>query len=257
MSEPDPQSDASIPGSRLGDRCLIVTPTYNERFNLPIFARAVLGVAPGAHVLVVDDNSPDGTGAIADELAASEPRISVLHRPGRLGLGTAYVDAFELGLQSPEYDYFFEMDTDLSHDPNYLPSFLRELRGGADVVIGSRNVPGGGVQGWGPYRHFLSKGGSLYSRAVLGVSVKDMTSGYKAFTRRALESINLGRVRSNGYSFQVELNYRALRQGLRVSEVPIIFVDRRAGESKMNRRIVLEAVTMVWRLRVAALRGQL
>jgi len=246
-------SDKSEP---LGAGALIVTPTYNERYNLPLFVRATLEVAPGAHVLVVDDSSPDGTGEVADELAKGDPRIRVLHRPGKMGLGTAYVQAFERGL-AEGYRWFFEMDTDLSHDPNYLPAFFAALEGGADVVIGSRNVPGGGVEGWGLGRHLLSKGGSLYSRLILGVPVKDLTTGYKAFSARALRTIDLASIRSNGYSFQIETTYRALLRGLSVKEVPIVFVDRRAGESKMSRRIFAEAVMMVWKLRFAALRGEI
>lgn len=240
----------------IGAGALIVTPTYNERFNLPIFIRAVLGVAPEAHVLVVDDASPDGTGEVADEIAAKDSRVKVLHRPSKLGLGTAYIDAFKLGL-AEDYEQFFEMDADLSHDPNYLPQFFKALDDGADVVVGSRNISGGGVEGWGLYRHVLSKGGSLYARTILGTEVKDMTTGYKAFTRRALQAIDLDTVRSNGYSFQIEMNYRALQLGLEVVEVPIIFVDRRAGQSKMSRKIFAEAVGVVWKLRLKSARGKL
>lgn len=240
----------------LGAGALIVTPTYNERYNLPLFVRATLEVAPGAHLLIVDDNSPDGTGEVADELAKTDPRIKVMHRPGKMGLGTAYVQAFERGL-AEGYRYFFEMDTDLSHDPNYLPAFFEALEAGNDVVIGSRNIAGGGVEGWGLGRHVLSKGGSLYSRLILGVPVKDLTTGYKAFNQKALRTIDLASIRSNGYSFQIETTYRALLRGLRVKEVPIVFVDRRAGESKMSRRIFAEAVMMVWKLRFAALRGEI
>jgi dolichol-phosphate mannosyltransferase len=240
----------------LGERTLIVTPTYNERENLPVFIDQVQAVAPRAHLLVVDDASPDGTGRMADELAAKDARIRVLHRPRKLGLGTAYVDAFQQGLRD-DYDFFFEMDTDLSHDPGYLPAFFRAFEEGADVVAGSRNVPGGGVEGWGLGRHVLSKGGSLYSRTILGVPVRDLTTGYKAFSRRALQAIELNTVRSSGYSFQIEMTYRALRAGLNVVEVPIVFVDRRAGQSKMDRRIFLEAVGVVWKLRLASLRDRL
>lgn len=239
-----------------GSSTLIVTPTYNERYNLPLFARATLEVAPEAHLLVVDDASPDGTGEVADELARSDPRVSVLHRAGKLGLGTAYVEGFVSGL-AQGYDYFVEMDTDLSHDPNYLPAFFAAFAQGADVVIGSRNVPGGGVEGWGPGRHLLSKGGSLYARTILGVDVMDLTSGYKGYSRRALEAIELRDIESNGYSFQIETTYRALRRGMTVREVPIVFVDRRVGESKMSRRIFAEAIMMVWKLRLAALRGEI
>lgn len=237
-------------------RALVITPTYNERANLEAFLAAVHGVAPEVDVLVVDDASPDGTGALADAIAARDPRVSVLHRPGKLGLGTAYLDGFRQGL-ARGYERFFEMDTDLSHDPRYLPDFFRALDAGADVVVGSRNVPGGSVEGWGLGRHVLSKGGSLYSRTILGVSVQDLTTGYKGFTRRALEAIDLAAVESNGYAFQIELTYRALRRGLRVVETPIVFVDRRAGQSKMSRRIFAEAIGMVWKLRLDALRGKL
>jgi dolichol-phosphate mannosyltransferase len=240
----------------IGTGALIVTPTYNERYNLPLFVRATLEVAPGAHILIVDDNSPDGTGRIADEIAEREERVRVMHRPGKMGLGTAYVQAFQKGLDEG-YRWFIEMDTDLSHDPNYLPSFFEALEQGNDVVVGSRNVPGGGVEGWGLGRHVLSKGGSLYSRTILGVPVKDLTTGYKAFSAKALKSIGLSSIRSNGYSFQIETTFRALNKGLRVKEVPIVFVDRQAGESKMSRRIFAEAIMMVWKLRFAAARGKL
>jgi dolichol-phosphate mannosyltransferase len=237
-------------------RVLIVTPTYNERDNLAEFVGAVHAAAPAADVLVVDDASPDGTGALGDALAAADPRISVLHRAGKLGLGTAYVDGFRWAT-ARGYDVVFEMDADLSHDPVYVPRFLAAVAAGAEVVLGSRNVPGGGVEGWGPGRHLLSKGGSLYARAVLGVGVRDLTTGFKAYTRRALEAIDPATVRSNGYSFQIETTYRALRKGLEVVEVPIVFVDRRAGRSKMSRRIFAEAITEVWRLRADAALGRI
>ncbi len=237
-------------------RVLIVTPTYDERDNLEPFIERVLAALPEAHVLVVDDASPDGTGELADQLAATDSRIAVMHRAGKLGIGSAYLDAFRRGI-AEGYDVLLEMDTDLSHDPRYLPDFLVAIDQGADVVIGSRNIPGGGVEGWGVGRHVLSKGGSLYSRMLLGLSVHDLTSGYKAFRREALEAIDLDAVHSEGYSFQIELTYRALRRGFRVAEVPIVFVDRRAGKSKMSRRIFVEAVLMVPRLRLEALRGRM
>ena len=237
-------------------KILIVTPTYNERDNLAPFLDGVLDVLPDANVLVVDDASPDGTGALADRIAASDPRVKVYHRPGKLGLGSAYLEAFRRGIDEG-YDLIFEMDTDLSHDPRYLPDFLRAFEQGADLVIGSRNVPGGGVDGWGPGRHIISKGGSLYSRTILGLGVRDLTSGYKGFRREVLESIVLGDVRSEGYSFQVELTFRAVLRGFKVAEVPIVFVDRRAGQSKMNKRIFAEAVLMMPRLRLMALTGRL
>ena len=252
-SDPKTLDAKATPEAVLGRGALIVTPTYNERANLESFVEATLGVAPGAHILIVDDNSPDGTGVVADDLAARDKRVRVLHRPSKLGLGTAYTAAFQLGLHE-DYRHFFEMDADLSHDPRHLPDFFRALESGAELVIGSRNVPGGNVIGWGAGRHLLSKGGSLYARSILGVPIRDLTSGYKAFQRGALEKILAGNVVSNGYSFQVELTYRALLLGLKVQEVPIVFVDRQVGASKMDRKIFLEAVTTVWKLRLQALR---
>ncbi|NOY90089.1 MAG: polyprenol monophosphomannose synthase [Deltaproteobacteria bacterium] len=237
-------------------KILIITPTYNERDNLAPFLDGVFDILPDAHVLVVDDASPDGTGALADRIAERDARVKVHHRPGKLGLGSAYLEAFRIGIDEG-YDLIFEMDTDLSHDPRYLPDFLKAFEDGADLVIGSRNVPGGGVDGWGPGRHVISKGGSLYSRFMLGLSVKDLTSGYKGFRREVLESIVLGDVRSEGYSFQVELTYRSVLRGFEVAEVPIVFVDRRAGQSKMSRRIFAEAVLMMPRLRLMAMAGKL
>ena len=237
-------------------RTLVVTPTYNETDNLERFVATVREALPEADLLVVDDASPDGTGELADAISRRDSHVRVIHRPGKLGLGTAYVQAFMQGL-AEGYDRFFEMDADLSHDVRYLPDFVRALDDGYDVVIGSRNIPGGGVEGWGLGRHFISKGGSIYSRTILGLPVKDLTSGYKAFSRRALEAIDLADVHSNGYSFQIEMTYRAVRRGMRVKEVPIVFVDRRAGRSKMSRRIFAEAIGMVWKLRFDGLRGRL
>ena len=237
-------------------RVLIVTPTYNERDNLPMFVAAVRRAAPEADIMIVDDASPDGTGDVADGLARKDDHVRVMHREGKLGLGTAYVEAFTDGL-ARGYEWFFEMDADLSHDAKYLPDFVRALDDGADVVIGSRNIPGGGVEGWGLGRHVISKGGSLYSRTILGLGVRDLTSGYKAFTRRALEAIDIDTIHSNGYSFQIEMTYRAIRKGMRVKEVPIVFVDRTAGRSKMSRRIFMEAVGVVWKLRAEALTGRI
>lgn len=237
-------------------RTLIVTPTYNEKDNIVRFLDAVRSAFPEADLLVVDDGSPDGTGQIVDTYAEKDKQVRVMHRAGKQGLGTAYLQAFGRGLEEG-YDRFFEMDADLSHDPKYLVDFVRALDDGADVVIGSRNIPGGGVEGWGLGRHVLSKGGSLYSRTILGLDVRDLTSGYKAFTRRALEAIDLGAVRSNGYSFQIEMTFRALLKGMKVAEVPIVFVDRTAGRSKMSRKIFAEAIGVVWKLRFDAMRGAL
>jgi dolichol-phosphate mannosyltransferase len=235
---------------------LILVPTYNERDNLSIFVDAVFAAQPDVDILVIDDASPDGTGALADEIAAREPHVRVMHRAGKLGLGSAYLQGFRRGLDDG-YEVLVEMDADMSHDPRYLSALLSALEDGADVAVGSRNIPGGGVEGWGIGRQLLSKGGSLYSRAILGVDVRDLTTGFKAYKRRALEIIGLDSVRSNGYAFQVETTYRALCKGLRVVEVPIVFVDRRVGQSKMSRRVFAEAVGMVWKLRLDALLDRL
>lgn len=232
----------------LSPRTLIVVPTFNEAENLKRLVTALRGALPSGNVLVVDDASPDGTGKLAAELAGSDAQVHALHRPAKLGLGSAYVAGFRWGLERG-YDRFFEMDADFSHDPGTLPAFVEALDAGADVVVGSRNVVGGGVVGWGLGRHLLSKGGSLYSRLVLGVGVGDMTTGFKAYTRSALERIDIASIRSNGYAFQIETTYRALKSGLRVVEVPIVFVDRRVGRSKMTGRDVLEAVLGVPRMR--------
>ena len=230
---------------------LIIIPTYNERENLKSLCDQVLTALPSADLLIVDDNSPDGTGQLADELAAQNPRIQVLHRSGKLGLGTAYIAGFRYAL-SKHYEFVFEMDADFSHDPVYLPALLGAAKDGAGVVIGSRRVPGGGTENWGLSRQLISAGGSLYARTILGLDVRDLTSGFKCFRREVLAAIDLDAVRSNGYSFQIEMTYRAVRKGFSVAEVPIIFIDRRAGQSKMSSKIFAEAMGMVWRLRFAS-----
>jgi len=246
----------ACPPAALGEGALIVVPTYNELSNLAALVSAVLRAAPGARILVVDDASPDGTGALADGLAARDSRVQVLHRAGKLGLGTAYVAGFRWGL-ARDFQRFFEMDADFSHDPKQLLRFFAALDAGADVVVGSRNVRGGSILGWGMGRMFLSKGGSAYSRAVLGISTRDLTTGYKAFTRQALERLRLESVRSNGYAFQIEMTFRAVCAGMQVVEVPITFVDRRVGQSKMDQRIFVEAISVVWRLRFDEFRQKL
>jgi dolichol-phosphate mannosyltransferase len=228
---------------------LIVVPTYNERDNVRGIADRLLAALPGAELLFVDDHSPDGTGALLDELAAAEPRLHVMHRAGKLGLGTAYVEGFGWGL-ARGHDYLFEMDADGSHDPRYLPQMVALAEDGADVVVGSRYVPGGGTQNWGLGRKLLSRGGSLYARIILGVDLRDVTAGFVCWRRAALEAIDLPTITSNGYSFQIEMKYRAVRKQLRVVETPIVFVDRRVGQSKMSRAIVAEALIQVWRLRL-------
>ena len=241
------------------DRYLIVLPTYNERANLPRMVEAVGAVRdrlpmPG-DVLVVDDSSPDGTGDLADELAARHPWLYVLHRAEKQGLGRAYLAGFAWALERP-YTHIIEMDCDLSHPVDALPAMLEASRD-ADLVLGSRYVAGGGVSGWPLARKLISRGGCTYARVVLGVPVHDLTGGFKCFRRWVLESLDLHDVHAGGYAFQIELTYRTLRMGGRVSEIPITFVDRTDGESKMSRAIVLEAVRQVPQLRLRAMRGGL
>jgi dolichol-phosphate mannosyltransferase len=231
-----------------GHGALICIPTYNEAENLPLIVPAVLSAVPDAHVLVVDDASPDGTGRMADELAAASPHVHVLHRAGKEGLGRAYLAAFRWALDR-DYRYVFEFDADFSHDPRYLSGFVALLERDADVVVGSRRVSGGGVENWGALRRFISWGGSVYARTILGVPVNDLTGGFNGFRREVLESIDLDRVTSTGYCFQIELKYRALKKGYRVLEQPIVFPDRVRGVSKMNGAIVKEAMLQVWKLR--------
>ena len=227
---------------------LIVVPTYNERDNVRDIAARLLAALPVADVLFVDDNSPDGTGAILDELAAANPRVHVMHRAGKLGLGTAYIEGFTWGL-ARDYQYLFEMDADGSHDPKYLPQMFALAEDGADAVIGSRYVPGGGTENLGLSRKLISKGGGLYARTVLGIDVRDVTAGFICWRRAALEAIDLASIGSNGYSFQIEMKYRAHKKGLKLVETPIVFVDRRVGQSKMSRAIFVEALVKVWALR--------
>jgi dolichol-phosphate mannosyltransferase len=228
----------------------VVLPTYNEAENLPELVAAVRAALAGRphRILVVDDASPDGTGRLADELAAAHPEVEVLHRPGKQGLGRAYVAGFARALDQGA-TYVAEMDADFSHLPADLPRLLDLAVEGADVVLGSRYVDGGGVENWNAHRRAISRGGCWYARRVLGVGVRDLTGGFKVFRAAALEAIDYATVRSQGYAFQVELSYRALRRGLRVVEAPIVFHERREGQSKMSTRIALEAIWLVPALR--------
>ncbi|HET9553259.1 MAG TPA: polyprenol monophosphomannose synthase [Anaeromyxobacteraceae bacterium] len=228
-------------------KALVCLPTFNEIDNLRPMVEAVLAVAPDVELLVIDDASPDGTGRLADELAARDARVHVLHRAGKEGLGKAYLAGFAWAL-ARDYGLVLEMDCDFSHDPKHLPSLLAAA-GEADLVLGSRYVPGGGTVNWGLGRKVISRGGSLYARTILGLGVRDLTGGFKCFRREVLEAIDLASVECTGYAFQIELTYRAVRKGFRVREVPIVFADRRVGQSKMSRRIVLEAVRKVWSIR--------
>lgn len=236
-----------LAGEGAGAGALVVLPTYNEALNLPLIVPAVLAVLPAAHVLVVDDLSPDGTGALADALALADPRVHVLHRAGPRGLGPAYLAGFRWALERP-YTHIFEMDADGSHPPRYLPAMLAAARE-HDLVLGCRYMRGGGIEGWGPHRLALSRGGNLYARGVLGLPYRDLTGGFKCFRREVLEAIDLEAVRSQGYGFQIELTWRAWQRGFRIGEVPIIFPDRERGESKMSLNIAWEALVGVWRLR--------
>ena len=233
---------------------LIIIPTYNEKENLGPLLEAIYEIRPDVHVLVVDDNSPDGTGQLVAEWADSpqyEGRLFLLRRAGKLGLGTAYIAGFRWAL-ARSYRRILEMDADFSHNPRYLPDLLAAAEE-ADLVLGSRYVPGGGVKNWGFWRRFLSRGGSLYARVLLGLPYQDLTGGFKCFRREVLETLDLGAVRSNGYSFQIELTYRAHCKGFKIKEVPIVFEDREVGKSKMSKHIFWEAVLMVWKLRMEGL----
>jgi dolichol-phosphate mannosyltransferase len=233
---------------------VVCLPTYNELENLE---RMIEALAPlGVRVLVIDDNSPDGTGELADRLAAERDWLSVLHRERKEGLGPAYIAGFRKALES-DADYVLEMDCDFSHDPADVPRLIAACDAGADLALGSRYVPGGGTENWGRGRRVVSAGGSLYARTWLGVPIRDLTGGFKCFRREVLETIDLAAVEAKGYAFQIELTYRAIDAGFTVVEVPILFRDRTVGKSKMSRGIFLEAVRHVPSLRVAKLRGRL
>jgi dolichol-phosphate mannosyltransferase len=229
-------------------RTLIIIPTYNERENLENILAAIHDVVPHVHVLIVDDGSPDGTGDIADRLRRGDERIHVLHREGKLGLGTAYIAGFKYALER-DYERIFEMDADFSHDPKYLPQMLAACET-HDLAIGSRYVTGGGTENWGVARRFISRGGGLYARTILGVSIRDLTAGFMCYRRETLEAIDLDAVSSTGYVFQIELKYRVHKLGRSIVEIPIVFPDRVAGVSKMSGDIAREAITQVWKLKM-------
>jgi dolichol-phosphate mannosyltransferase len=238
----------------LGERALVIVPTYNESENVTRIVPLILAQDPRIDVLVVDDNSPDGTGRLADELAAADPRVHVLHRAAKEGLGRAYLAGFAWALERA-YAFIFEMDADFSHDPAHLPEFLAAIRD-SDLVLGSRYRDGKvTVVNWPMTRLMLSYGANIYARAVTGLRLGDATGGFKCFRREVLMGIPLDQVRSNGYAFQIEMSFRAWKRGFRIAEIPIVFHDRTEGESKMSKRIVREAIWMVWRLRWWALTG--
>jgi dolichol-phosphate mannosyltransferase len=253
-----------VEGTGSGDQVAVVIPTYDERDTLPIILRRLRDAVPGAHALVVDDASPDGTGEVADELAAADPHVHVLHRSGKAGLGVAYVAGFRWALEQG-YDVIVEMDADGSHAPEDLPRLLDALAddtpgSGADLVLGSRYVPGGRVVNWPWHRAWLSRGGNIYSRLALGVHINDVTGGFRAYRRHVLQALDIDTVASQGYCFQVDLAWRAVRAGFTVAEVPITFTERELGRSKMTSSIVREALwrVTVWgvRHRMAQLRGR-
>ena len=246
MAERSEATEASV------QRGLVIIPTYNESENVPKLLPMVLQQDRRLHVLIVDDASPDGTGAIADSIAAHNPRVHVLHRAGKLGLGTAYLAGFRWGIERG-YDWLFEMDADFSHDPAHLPQFISALSQ-YDLVLGSRYLEGRvTVINWPIARLVLSYSANVYARVVTGLPIADATGGYKAFRRQVLEGIDLNRVESEGYAFQIEMSFRAWKRGFRIGEIPIVFVDRSLGESKMSKKIMREAIWKVWKLRFLAM----
>ena len=228
-------------------KILVCIPTYNEKDNIKNIIDVVLQQGDDIEILIIDDNSPDGTGEIVESLAAEDKRIHLLKRPGKLGLGTAYIDGFKYGLKLAHIDYFMEMDADFSHDPANIHLFREGIKD-ADLVIGSRYINGISIVNWPMSRLLLSYFASIYVRLVTGLPVKDPTGGFKCFRREVLESLDLDRIKSNGYSFQIEMSFFVWRAGFRIKEVPIIFIDRQVGVSKMSKSIVWEAVWGVWRL---------
>ncbi len=239
----------------MSDRGLVIIPTYNERDNIARLIEQVLARDDRLDVLVVDDGSPDGTGAIVDSIKAVNPRVEVIHRAQKLGLGTAYLAGFRWAL-AREYGFVFEMDADFSHDPAHLPQFLEAIEG-ADIVVGSRYRNGRvTVVNWPVGRLLLSYAANVYARVITGLQLFDSTAGFKCFRREVLQTVDLDAVKSSGYAFQIEMNFRAWKKGFRIVEIPIVFVDRTEGESKMSKKIVREAVWMVWRLRWWSIRGK-
>jgi len=229
-------------------KTLIIIPTYNELENLPRLLPEVLSKEEGIHILIVDDNSPDGTAAFVEDQMTTNNRIHLIKRPSKQGLGTAYIAGFKFALKNG-YDFVFEMDADFSHDPKEIPRFLDEIKN-SDVVLGSRYINGVNVINWPMRRLLLSSFANFYTRSITGMPVHDATGGFKCFRREVLEAIDLDKVKSNGYAFQIEMSFKTWKKGFKIKEIPIIFVDRVKGKSKMSKKIVREAVTMVWKLRI-------
>jgi dolichol-phosphate mannosyltransferase len=236
-------------------KILVIIPTYNELDNLPRLLPEVFSKNDDIHILIVDDNSPDGTAGFVEEEMQKNDSLHIIKRSSKQGLGTAYIAGFKYAIQN-EYDFIFEMDADFSHDPNEIPKFLEEIKN-ADLILGSRYKNGVNVINWPMRRLLLSWFANLYTRFITGMPVHDATGGFKCFKRKVLEAINLDQVKSNGYAFQIEMNFKAWKKGFKIIEMPIIFVDRMKGQSKMSRKIVREAVTMVWKLRIKSLFGLL
>ncbi|NIM19616.1 MAG: glycosyltransferase [Candidatus Latescibacteria bacterium] len=232
---------------------LIIIPTFNEKENIESLVSELFSLGRDLEVLVVDDNSPDGTGEFVKEWGNREPRVHSLHRPRKLGLGSAYIEGFKWGLRNTDAKYFFEMDADFSHDPKAIPEFLDNIKE-SDLVLGSRYLDGITVVNWPLSRLFLSVGANIYTRIVTGMPLKDATGGFKCFRREVLESLPLDHIKSDGYSFQIEVNFHVWKGGYKIKEIPIVFVDRRSGTSKMSRRIILEAAFLVWKLRFESIR---
>lgn len=239
----------------MNEKSLIIIPTYNELDNITRLIPELIGKNKNVDVLIVDDNSPDGTGSYVKSLGETHPEVKIINRPKKMGLGTAYIAGFKYAIEN-KYDYVFEMDADFSHDPKEIKNFLSAIKEN-DVVIGSRYITGVNVVNWPMRRLLLSYFASMYTRVITGMPIKDATGGFKCFRRNVLESIDLNRIKSNGYSFQIEMNFKAYKKGFRMKEIPIIFMDRVKGTSKMSKKIVREAITMVWKLRIRSIIGRL
>ncbi|MCX6746395.1 MAG: polyprenol monophosphomannose synthase [Candidatus Parcubacteria bacterium] len=226
---------------------LVILPTYNERENIAKLVREILAQNLSLDILIVDDNSPDGTGQLVEDLRKIIPQLFILHREKKEGLGRAYISGFKWALDK-SYDYIFEMDADFSHQPRYLSSFLEAIKG-SDLVLGSRYIKGGGTQGWSWLRELISRAGCFYAQIILGLKIKDLTGGFKCYRRKVLESIDLNKIKSNGYMFQIEMTYKAIKKGFKIKEIPFIFQERARGRSKFNKKIIWEAIINCWRLR--------
>jgi len=230
------------------DRGLVILPTYNERENIAKLVKEILAQNLGLDILVVDDNSPDGTGQLVDDFKKSMPQLFILHRGKKEGLGRAYIAGFKWALDN-NYDYIFEMDADFSHQPKYLKDFLAAIKDN-ELIIGSRYIKGGGTEGWSKIREFISRFGCFYAKIILGLKIKDLTGGFKCYRRKILAAINLDQVQSNGYMFQIEMTYKAIKNNFKVKEIPIVFLERQQGKTKFNKKIIWEAVINCWKLRL-------